>query len=253
METVSIRQVELGAGAPKICVPIVGTSEEEICRQAQDICCLPADIIEWRIDWYEGAECAADVLRIAALLRQRIGDMPLLGTFRTIKEGGEKELEKKAYEALLLQLVQSGCIDAVDVELSSGEKITASIVKRAREAGVKVVMSSHDFMKTPSYEEIISRLCRMQEKGADLSKLAVMPQSKADVWTLLRATSDMVQYHAKRPVITMSMSKLGVVSRLCAEASGSCLTFAAAEKASAPGQIEAKRMKEILDLLHQSL
>ena len=96
-------------------------------------------------------------------------------------------------------------------------------------------MSNHDFFKTPSKEEIISRLCAMQEKGADIPKIAVMPQSKKDVLTLLSATNEMVEEHANRPIITMSMAATGVISRLAGEVFGSCLTFGAAKKGKCSG------------------
>lgn len=114
-------------------------------------------------------------------------------------------------------------------------------------------MSNHDFFKTPSKEEIISRLCAMQEKGADIPKIAVMPQSKKDVLTLLSATNEMVEEHANRPIITMSMAATGVISRLAGEVFGSCLTFGAAKKVSAPGQMGVNDLKIILETLHKSL
>ena len=126
-------------------------------------------------------------------------------------------------------------------------------VKFAHENGVKVIMSNHDFFKTPSKEEIISRLCAMQEKGADIPKIAVMPQSKKDVLTLLSATNEMVEEHADRPIITMSMAATGVISRVCGEVFGSALTFGAVGKASAPGQMGAGELKEMLTTLHASL
>ena len=106
---------------------------------------------------------------------------------------------------------------------------------------------------TPSKEEIISRLCAMQEKGADIPKIAVMPQSKKDVLTLLSATNEMAEEHANRPIITMSMAATGVISRLAGEVFGSCLTFGAAKKASAPGQMGVNDLKTVLETLHKSL
>ena len=114
-------------------------------------------------------------------------------------------------------------------------------------------MSNHDFFKTPSKEEIISRLCAMQEKGADIPKIAVMPQSKKDVLTLLSATNEMAEEHANRPIITMSMAATGVISRLAGEVFGSCLTFGAAKKASALGQMGVNDLKTVLETLHKSL
>lgn len=49
----------------------------------------------------------------------------------------------------------------------------------------------------------------MQELGADISKIAVMPQSTEDVLTLLSATEEMRRCYADRPVLTMSMAGTG--------------------------------------------
>lgn len=102
-------------------------------------------------------------------------------------------------------------------------------------------------------KEIISRLCAMQEKGADIPKIAVMPQSKKDVLTLLSATNEMVEEHADRPIITMSMAATGVISRLAGEVFGFLFNFGAAKKASAPGQMGVNDLKTVLETLHKSL
>lgn len=94
-------------------------------------------------------------------------------------------------------------------------------------------MSNHDFHKTPAAEEIVQRLRKMQELGADIPKIALMPQNKADVLTLLSATLEMQERYADRPIITMSMAKTGVISRLSGEVFGSAATFGAVKKASA--------------------
>lgn len=90
----------------------------------------------------------------------------------------------------------------------------------------------------------------MQEIGADLPKIAVMPISSEDVLKLLEATNSMKQKYSTRPIIAISMGHLGVISRLSGELFGSCMTFGSAKDASAPGQIEVKELKNILDLLH---
>ena len=80
-----------------------------------------------------------------------------------------------------------------------------------------VIMSNHDFQKTPAKGEIIKRLKKMQDLDADLPKIAVMPNSSADVLTLLSATEDMATKYADRPLVTMSMGGLGSISRLSGE------------------------------------
>ena len=138
------------------------------------------------------------------------------------------------------------------MELFTGDREVSEIVNFAHENEVKVVMSNHDFDKTPAKEEIVKRLCKMQELGADLPKIAVMPQTTSDVLTLLCATDEMVTKYADRPIITMSMAGLGVISRIAGETFGSALTFGAAKVASAPGQVSVKELNNVLKLMHES-
>ncbi|MCD8145403.1 MAG: type I 3-dehydroquinate dehydratase [Oscillospiraceae bacterium] len=250
-KTVTVRGVTLGAGIPKICVPLVGESREAILAQAGALSDLPADIVEWRCDWYAdifSQEETADTLR---QLRACLGNRPLLMTFRTAAEGGQRAVEPSAYVELLTAALETGCVDLLDVELFLGQEVFQALLTAAHRAGAYVIASNHDFAKTPPQEELIARLTRMQEWGADIAKIAVMPQSPQDVLTLLSATCTMRE-RAEIPLITMSMSGLGVVSRLAGEVFGSAMTFGAAERASAPGQVEVHRLAETLALLHDA-
>ena len=116
-----------------------------------------------------------------------------------------------------------------------------------------MVGSNHDFDKTPDYEDLIYRLRKMQDMGADIPKIAVMPQNHNDVLTLLSATETMSSIYADRPIITMSMSAAGVISRLCGEVFGSAMTFGAVGRVSAPGQIPVEQLNQAITILHNSL
>ena len=166
-----------------------------------------------------------------------LGNIPLLLTFRTKKEGGEKAIEPAAYAELNIKAAQTGYVDLVDVEIFTGDDIVKKIIDGAHAAGVKVIASNHDFFKTPAKADIIYRLRKMQDMNADIPKIAVMPQNRKDVLTLLAATEVLVTNYADRPIITLSMAGTGVISRLCGEVFGSSMTFGAAMKASAPGQM----------------
>lgn len=253
MNTVKVRNIAIGEGMPKICVPIVGVTKEAILEEARAITKLPADVVEWRIDWFEGVFDWAQMEDVLKALRETLGEMPILMTFRTSKEGGEKAIDDETYAEINVKAAKTGFIDLVDVEVFTGDEIVKRIIEDAHEAGVKVVLSNHDFDKTPDKEDIVGRLCKMQELGADIPKIAVMPQSKKDVLTLLAATEEMATEHADRPIITMSMAGTGVVSRLAGEAFGSALTFGAAAKASAPGQMEVNDLKKVLELIHGAM
>ena len=250
---VEVRGVKIGEGVPKICVPIVGKTKEEILAAARSFEDGALDVVEWRLDWFEGVFDFAQVEDVLKDLRSALGETPILFTFRTSKEGGEKEISVNDYAALNIAAAQSGYVDLIDVEAFTGDEVVKTIINAAHEAGVKVIASNHDFFKTPEKEEIIRRLCMMQELGTDIPKIAVMPTCKQDVITLLSATLEMSEKYADRPIITMSMAGTGVVSRLTGETFGSALTFGAASKASAPGLVGVHELKQVLDIIHSSL
>lgn len=253
MNTVKIRNIVIGEGMPKICVPIVGTTKEELLQEVKALQNLSVDIVEWRMDWFKEIENLDAAKEMVKTLREALKDTALLATFRSKKEGGELEVSTEYYIALNKAIVDSGCADLIDVELFTGETEVNNIVTYAHEHGVKVIMSNHDFDKTPSYDEILTRLKAMQSLDADIPKIAVMPTCKKDVLTLLQATNEMHETYADRPIITMSMAGTGVISRLCGEVFGSALTFGAAKKASAPGQMNVEDLHTVLTLLHKSL
>ena len=252
MNTVKVRNIEIGAGIPKICVPIVGVTREEILAAAETIKSTKADVVEWRVDWYEDIFDFAKTEETMKALREVLGETPILFTFRTSKEGGEKSIETETYVELNQNAAKTGLVDLVDVEAFTGDDAVKA-VETAHANGVKVIASNHDFHKTPAKDEIVSRLRKMQELGADIPKIAVMPQNKKDVLTLLSATEEMASEYADRPIITMSMSGTGVISRLCGEVFGSALTFGAVGKVSAPGQMGIEDLTTVLGLLHKSL
>lgn len=253
MNPVEVRNIKIGEGIPKICVPIVGVTKEDIIQEAQTFDAIPVDVVEWRVDWFEDVFDLEKVKEVLAELRGVLKEIPLLFTFRTVREGGEKSIEPEMYAELNKSVVKTGYVDLVDVEAFTGDDIVKEMIGTAHACGVKVVASNHDFEKTPDKDDIIGRLCKMQELGADIPKIAVMPQNKQDVLTLLAATEEMNRCYADRPIITMSMAGTGVISRLCGEVFGSALTFGAAKQASAPGQMGVEDLNVILQLLHKSL
>ncbi|MCC8126264.1 MAG: type I 3-dehydroquinate dehydratase [Clostridiales bacterium] len=266
MKSVTVRDVVIGEGRPKICVPIVGRTLDEILREAGKITEFPADVVEWRADWYaealeENPDAETDSFEhmlkrmeeTALRLRQILGERPLLFTFRTKAEGGERTLTPAQYEQLNEMIAASGAVDLIDVELFTAGSHMKEFMEVLHQYPVKVVASSHDFAATPSKDEMVGRMCRMQECGADLVKMAVMPRCRQDVLTLLSAVVEMNENHAETPVIAMSMSAMGVASRLVGECFGSALTFGAAGQASAPGQIGVENLKIVLDIIHQGV
>lgn len=252
-KVVQVRDVKIGEGIPKICVPIVEISKKDILDEAFHIKELPIDIVEWRVDWFSESDQINKVLETVKELRDILEDKPILFTFRTQDEGGNKGITLEEYTNLNETIIQSGFVDVVDVELFRGEKLLKHLVVYAHQHHCKVVASNHDFYNTPSKDEIISRLLKMQQLGADIPKIAVMPNEVSDVIRLLDATNDVKEVHNIGPIVTMSMGGTGGISRLSGELFGSSITFASSKKKSAPGQIPVKELHAILNSIHNTM
>ena len=252
MKTVTVRNLVIGEGAPKIIVSLMGKDIATVKTEALAYRDADFDILEWRVDHFADVSSIDAVLESARTIRDVMSDKPLLFTFRSAKEGGEQARSVADYIALNRAAVDSGLVDMIDLELFTGDEQVKATVEHAHAKQVLVIMSNHDFHKTPAAEEIIQRLRKMQELGADIPKIALMPQNKTDVLTLLSATLEMQEHYADRPIITMSMAKTGVISRLAGEVFGSAATFGAVKKASAPGQISVSDLRSVLTILHQA-
>jgi 3-dehydroquinate dehydratase-1 len=252
-KTVIVKGITIGEGPPKICVPMVGETAEQLIEEAAFLKTADFDVVEWRVDFFEDVEDITKVKQALAEIRAILPDTPLVFTFRSAKEGGEKEVSTAFYVELNKFVVETGLVDIIDVELFNDENDVKALIEAAHANNVFVIISNHDFDKTPAKDEIVSRLRKAQELGGDLPKIAVMPTSTSDVLILLDATNTMNEQYADRPIITMSMAGKGVISRLAGEVFGSALTFGAAKKASAPGQVGVTELRKVLDLLHTNL
>lgn len=249
MSCVTVRGCRIGEGRPKVIIPIVEHTEAAILEKAAQFSTLQADCVEWRVDLFENAADLRAVSHCLAKLRVALKDKLLFVTFRTKAEGGNTALEHDAYLYFIRTVLATDCADLIDMEFFTAGTDLPALIEDAHTAGVMVVCSSHDFHKTPPRAEMVRRMTAMQQAGADLPKLAVMPQSRTDVLELLAATAEMADQHPETPVITMSMGALGAVSRLAGEAFGSAMTFANPGQASAPGQVSLDIVNSVLDAL----
>lgn len=253
-----IREIELGSGMPAICASLMGRGQSALRKEAKAFCTEPIDIAEWRVDYLKEPTDTDSLIGIADDLRKCLGNIPLLFTFRTKREGGEKDISLAEYVELLERAAVCGEIDMVDVEMFFGVEgfenhqnpRIEQLLLYLHDHGKVVIGSYHNFAKTPTVEEIYERLCFMDRHHVDIPKVAVMPQKAEDVCHLLEATA-MAKKEMEKPLITMSMGEQGMVSRIAGENFGSAVTFGCVGKPSAPGQIEVKELKKMISFFHQ--
>lgn len=250
-----IREIEIGSGMPKICVPITENTREKILAKAEEIVLHHVDMVEWRMDFYQDVMEAEEVIETLRALRSILGNTVLLATFRTAAEGGQKEIDCTTYVELNTVVAKSGYADLIDIEVFRGvneeqkmEETYRSFIRQVASC-CPVIGSYHDFEKTPTEEEMERRLLFMKEAGVSIPKLAVMPQDRRDVMRLLSVTERVTEQLGDTPVITMSMGSLGVLSRVSGAFSGSAVTFGCLGEGSAPGQLPVEKLGMVLDIL----
>lgn len=251
---VTVRNLAIGEGKPKICVLVMGKNKAEVLEETKKAVGSKADLIEWRADSLREGEFDEDFHNeILAEMRKIIGEMPIIYTFRTEAEGG-KEIENEKYKDLILSVANAGITDLIDIEIFSFKLKARDIIDEIHSfTDVRVIGSYHDFEGTPDTAELVYRLSVIDNCNADILKIATMPRKKKDVMRIMTATILTYTRPNPKPIISIAMGNMGRVTRLLGEFTGSAITFASIGKSSAPGQMEIDKVREILDKLEEVL
>lgn len=249
-EKYKIKGKIIGSGKPLLCAPIVEDTKEGILSEFRSLLETPVDMIEWRADLFEGASDLAEVMEVLERLSKTAEDRILLFTYRSKRQGGNGSMKGREAEELLKHVAQSGLVDLLDFEYFMSEH-PKRLLQSLKESGTLILTSHHDFEETPPPEAMLELLTDMARGGADIVKLAVMPHDMDDVLRLLSITERFRKECPGIPVVSVSMGKYGMLSRLCGEFFGIAVTFGAHNRSSAPGQIDLSTLSVLLDRIHK--
>lgn len=246
---IAIKDIVIGAGMPKVCVSILGKTEEEVLDEAGKINSLSCDLIEFRADYYENFSDESVIGRLLTDIR-RICNKPIIFTYRSKNEGGLGEIPEALYYSLNLYVAENNYAELIDIEATLAAR-NIDIVKRIKKTGTHVILSVHDFHKTPLKADILRSLFHMKEAGADIVKAAFMPETRKDVLNLMEASDLFQRSSSACPSIIISMGHLGLITRTMCEFMGSAITFASLSKEGAPGQLSAKDVSKVINIVHK--
>lgn len=227
--------VEVGF-VPKVVAVIAGEPDEfvPLTQRAQG-----ADVLELRADYCEGDADAA--LGLVAKIRA-VSKCPILLTIRRLTEGGYFFQDEAHRLSLFQKLIPR--VDAVDVELYAME-IRDDVIKSAYKHHKPVVVSYHNFLRTPSRSKLEEVADDAVQAGANMLKIAVMAQSTADVRALQAFTTE---FSRDILLTTISMGDMGAVSRILNPFLGSCFTYGFVGEPTVPGQIHIQDLRRLIDL-----
>ena len=251
-KVIEVRGKTMGGGTPLICAPLVGRTAARVLAEAANVNAKKPDVVEWRVDYFEGIADTAAVLDVARALRAAIGDAPLIFTRRSMAEGGEPIAIGHDEVVQLYDAVgASGHVDFLDFEMGNDAGQVRRVCDSAHKQGARVILSYHNFGYTPGVEFLVQRFLEAERLGADVAKVTVMPRDRADVLTLLAATAQ-ADAKGRIPLISMAMGPLGSVTRMIGGEFGSSLSFAVGEGSSAPGQIPIADLAAVFAVLRRA-
>lgn len=246
---ITIKNRLIGGPLPLICLPLMASDQAALLEQAQAIASLGPDLVEWRVDAINTLSSEASVKETLSALYARTRTWPLLFTCRAPQEGGMQTMAPEARLSLYHMAIASGQVDLIDVELSSGTDMIRELRDMCRSAGVKLVLSYHNFNGTPDSDALLKTLQDAEQSGADIAKIAVMPNNGQDVLTLFNVTWAARRSHLKIPLIAIAMGDAGMITRIAGGLFGSDITFASGAAATAPGQLPIEDLRQAWSVL----
>ena len=215
---VKIGNLELGKKACIAAIIDEMLSEEELIVSGA----AEADLLEMRIDCF--SQPIDKVIEYTRFIKEAF-NLPMIGTVR------ETDANRNNRVDIFGKIMPF--VDAIDLEL--GTPINNEVLSIAE--GKTVIISEHDFKRTPSIDELSSIVERSLNQGAHIVKIAAMANCREDVTRLLRFTED-----CNVPLVTISMGETGAVSRVIAPLFGSLYTYGYLTRPVAPGQFSVRTL-----------
>ena len=223
-------------GQPMICTPLIGQTKEELFLEVEVLAEKRPDVIEWRADFFNHLNDKEQVIATLKGMIEKADSIPFLFTIRSEKEGGERiSLSQDEKVSLLVELCATQRVAAVDLDLMHDVSHIQQVSQAAKRNGVILIVSYHDFKRTPSADRLVELFTHAESVGADIAKIAVMPHSYEDALTLLSATCK-AKKHLSIPVISMAMGEYGAFTRMVGGRFGSVMTFAVGKESIRRGR-----------------
>src|SRR5512138_765795 len=186
------------------------------------------------------AEIRLDRMRVGVKGVQRIFSSPVR-LIATCRPGLMPEAKRRR---LLLTAIGAGAA-FVDVEFESAVETLRAVIRQARAANCRVIVSYHDFDRTPSRPCLDEVVARAFAAGADIVKIACMARGPRDNARLLGLLD------SPRPLIVVGMGPRGRITRIAAPLLGGVLTYATGDGGleTAPGQMTAASLERLIEVL----
>jgi 3-dehydroquinate dehydratase I len=225
----------------RICVSIAACDLEQLKRQINQAFEYGADYVEIRFDFLNLSDMD-QAMGIANTINKKA-----VYTLRAPNEGGQFKGSISERIALLKKLANSKPM-LLDVELYT-IKYNTYLADYLKEHNISLLISWHDFEKTPPDAELTKVLYEMRTYSQNI-KMVTTAQTTVDSLRLL----DLYENASRLNLIAFAMGDAGVISRvLCVIIGNAPFTYASLEKAISPGQLTIKQMRKLYDRINDHL
>lgn len=218
----------------KTCVSIAENSSERI-RQRLKEALKKSDYVEIRFDFLKIYEIPKTLEMIKKDLKN------IVCTLRPKSEGGKFEGSEKERIAMLKLIAEYNPF-LLDVEFNTIKK-NKELAKYLKSTETELLISWHDFKKTPKSSEL-ENMRRQMSKFANNVKIVTTAKSIDDSTRTLQLYSK----NEKNNLIAFAMGDNGRISRILCLYLGSPYTYVSLGKPVAPGQFSVDEVKNILNL-----
>ena len=219
---------------PRICVALGLPTADELNHAAENEYKDGSTFFEFRLDYLPDPTSGVQLIRI---FREKYPDTYILATCRLRHNHGRFNGTVEGQLKILESAAEAGAV-ALDLEIESAERVRAALP--ALRESAPLVISFHNFEKTPALAAVLHRLARIP---ADAYKIAVTARKPNDNLRLI----EFVRGHHHAPLIAVAMSEAGLPSRVLTPALGCLFTYAApgSQAGTAPGQAPANLMRSL--------
>ncbi|KAF0178168.1 MAG: 3-dehydroquinate dehydratase I [Nitrospirae bacterium] len=221
-------------------VPLIaGVLNDEDVRRLEPAALEAVDLVELRIDLCVSAMDEQSVAALALEARARFGK-PILATIRHTSEGGQRDFGNR----ISLYAALAPHVEMIDIEITAAGEFrkVRDICNAAKTA---LIGSYHNFLLTPDDDALEVIHSTGRSLGADIVKLALMPQNREDIFRIVAFT----MRHRTEKIITIGMGQLGASTRLFTPLLGSLITYGAVTRTTAPGQLSAEELSGLFQRL----
>jgi 3-dehydroquinate dehydratase-1 len=243
LKEVTIGELALTTGMPKIGVVLAGATREDLIRKAGQILTSAAQIVVWRLNPYQELDNRAELVNTASQLQQVLGTIPLVATFTMAADADELAEYYQTYQTL----VNNRSVAAVDVDIAMvNQPDFMTLTQQMRANKIRLITSQT--VTRASTTELVTTYQTLAATGADVVRVTVESQDAQDVLALMEATEQAHRQLAV-PVIATASGKMGRYNGICGQLTGSAVTFGHVGHVGDQNQLTVSQIKQALQIL----